>query len=366
MAALRFFFYLLMKPAALGLAFLGISGVLAPHIDPQTWWIPAFSGLFMPVILLANLCLFLFWAFHKKWWIVFPFLTMLLNYNFLNSMFQSPWKKLPDIPLEKQITIASYNVEGFYFIVRNPTYDIKKMVEDHHIDILCFQEHCEETHLDSNSVKERFGLPYREVFFNRQTGWANFGISIYSRYPILRYGKIDFGSSKNSSMWADILIQGDTLRIFNNHLQTTDVSLNREKFNEYRSVKNWKGQARTLVKLLEQLKENFIVRAKQASLVRQIIDTTRHPVIVCGDFNDTPVSYAYNHIKGDNLVDGFEDCGKGYGHTFNGIKSLLRIDFIAYDLSFTGTRYESPHLPWSDHNPIIMNLSPQTGSSPDS
>ena len=65
MAALRFFFYLLMIPAALGFAFLGLAGVLAPFTDPNTWWIPAFSGLFMPVILAGNIFLLFFLGFHK-------------------------------------------------------------------------------------------------------------------------------------------------------------------------------------------------------------------------------------------------------------------------------------------------------------
>ena len=92
------------------------------------------------------------------------------------------------------------------------------------------------------------------------------------------------------------MVREDTIRVFNNHLQTTDVSINGKKYEEYRSVKDWKGQARTLVNIVEQLKDNFVIRANQAIQVRNIIDTTRYPVIVCGDFNDTPVSFAYNHI----------------------------------------------------------------------
>ena len=64
----------------------------------------------------------------------------------------------------------------------------------------------------------------------------------------------------------------------------------------------------------------------------------------------------------NNLTDGFRDRGKGYGHSFNGIKGLLRIDFISYDKSFTGLVYDSPHLPWSDHNPIIMKVKLKTTS----
>ena len=232
MAALRFFFYLLMKPATLGMTFLGVCGIFAPCINPDKWWIPALSGLFMPGIILVNLYLLVFWGIHKKWWIILPFITIISNHQFFSGMFQSPWKQ--DIPYapKDEITIASYNVEGFYWIARNIKYNIKKLVEDNHIDILCIQEHCEESHLDSITIQQKFGLPNRCVFFNRQTAWANFGISIYSHYPIIRYGEINFNSEKNNSMWADILIGKDTIRVFNNHLQTTDVSMNGKKYEE--------------------------------------------------------------------------------------------------------------------------------------
>ena len=102
------------------------------------------------------------------------------------------------------------------------------------------------------------------------------------------------------------------------------------------ALKTGKVKPGTLVNIVEQLKANFVIRASQAVQVRNIIDTTRYPVIVCGDFNDTPVSFAYNHIAGNNLTDGFRDRGKGYGHSFNGIKGLLRIDFISYEQIFHG------------------------------
>lgn len=357
MAALRFFFYLLMKPAAIGMAFLGLAGAFAPYIDPEKWWIPAFSGLFMPGIIIANIFLFIFWSLHKKLWFLLPSITIISNFYFFSSMYQWPFKNIQTCPPGQEITIASYNVEGFYWIAKNPDqYNISQFAYDKHIDILCIQEHCEESHIDSTTIRKRLGFPHRSTYFNRCTDWANFGLSIYSRYPIIRQGNINFNSDKNSSMWADILIGEDTIRVYNNHLQTTDVSLNTKKYYEYKSIKNWHGQARILVNILEQLKSNFQIRAHQAQMVRAHIDTTHYPTIICGDFNDTPISYAYNHIIKKRFKDGFRACGKGYGHSFNGFKGLLRIDFIAYDTTFCGQTYEAPHLVWSDHNPVLMKL----------
>ena len=112
----------------------------------------------------------------------------------------------------------------------------------------------------------------------------------------------------------------------------------------------------TLQNTISDLKYSFKERAKQAILLRQIIDTTVYPVIICGDFNDTPASYTYHKIKG-KYIDGFRQRGNGYGFTFKGLVKLLRIDYILYSKHFTGLQYTSPETEWSDHNPVIMKLS---------
>ena len=179
MAALRFFFYLLMKPAALGFALLGLVGIFAPFTDPNQWWVPAFSGLFMPLILAGNLFLLLFWGLHKRAWVVLPLLAVSLNYQYFQSTFQWPWKNIQLTETSKHhLTIASYNIEGFYWVARDTNrYSVAKMVEKNNIDILCIQEHCEESNADSALILRRIGLPHRAVFFNRKTDWANFGVT---------------------------------------------------------------------------------------------------------------------------------------------------------------------------------------------
>ena len=357
MAALRFFFYVLMKPFTLGFALLGLGGIIAPYTDPNEWWLPAFSGLFLPGILIVNFIVLFFWIYQRKWWIVCPLIALSANYDFFASMYRFPGAKMPENTAGQPVTVATYNIEGAYWITKFPEkYSVKKMIQDYNIDILCFQEFCEDAATTLDSALQRFNMPYRVSFFNRQSQWANCGTVIYSKYPIVNYGEISFNSEINGALWADIKINRDTIRVFNNHLQTTNFSQNQLEYKRQKSVRDWKGQAYTLVKILDCLKNNFQERANQSILVRKMIDTSRYPVIVCGDFNDTPVSFAFNHIISNDLKDGFRDCGRGYGHSFNGLKRLLRIDFMAYGEYFTGMEYLSPEQAWSDHNPVIMKL----------
>lgn len=114
MAALKFFFYLLMKPVTFGMVFIGAAGILAPSTNPNCWWIPALSGLFMPVIIFANLFLFIFWSIYKKWWLLLPLITIIGNYNYYTGIFQSSWKENIPCTKEHEITIASNNLtDGF-------------------------------------------------------------------------------------------------------------------------------------------------------------------------------------------------------------------------------------------------------------
>lgn len=94
-------------------------------------------------------------------------------------------------------------------------------------------------------------MPYRVSFFNRQSQWANCGTVIYSKYPIVNHGEISFNSEINGALWADIKINRDTIRVFNNHLQTTNFSQNQLEYKRQKSVRDWKGQAHTLVKILD-------------------------------------------------------------------------------------------------------------------
>ena len=101
-----------------------------------------------------------------------------------------------------------------------------------------------------------------------------------------------------------------------------------------------------------QMKKNFVKRATQADYIRQMLDAGEGPVIICGDFNDTPASYTYRTVKGD-LTDGFRDCGSGFGYTFRQLKRIFRIDYIIYSPDFKGVTYDSPNLDYSDHKPVV-------------
>ena len=112
-------------------------------------------------------------------------------------------------------------------------------------------------------------------------------------------------------------------------------------------------------KLLEAIYGNYMMgmyfRVGQAQMVATEVQNSRHPVLLCGDFNDVPYSYVYNTMLG-NMVDGFRECGSGWMYTFRG-KKRVRIDYIFHDQSIRGVDYyRLSDLSYSDHYPVFMKI----------
>jgi endonuclease/exonuclease/phosphatase family metal-dependent hydrolase len=81
-----------------------------------------------------------------------------------------------------------------------------------------------------------------------------------------------------------------------------------------------------------------------------------YPTIVCGDFNDTPVSYTYHKMRG-KLVDAFIESGSGIGNTYLGNFPSFRIDYIFHSKSFRSCCFRTDRINMSDHYPVMCTLS---------
>jgi endonuclease/exonuclease/phosphatase family metal-dependent hydrolase len=154
------------------------------------------------------------------------------------------------------------------------------------------------------------------------------------------------------SIYSDIVIEKDTFRIFNNHLQSFRLRrMERSLIEEIASPEDI--QTMDEIKSLSvSLKQGFVRRAQQAQVVKNYIDKSPYPVIVAGDFNDTPVSYSYRKIR-KGLNDSFVKSGYGAGFTYRGNYPPNRIDYILYDKSLINSYFEIVRIKYSDHYPIF-------------
>lgn len=318
-----------------------IAAMLSSNTDPNLNVNSAFIGLALPMILLIALVLVVFLIFRKSFWFIIPLIAIAVNYQYVSSMIQiNVFTKHDTAANKSSVKAATYNVHGFRHIRNDISVNyIANYMSGENVSILCMQEFSSHSLFNLNEVAGAFDfLPYSTLIDNSS---PKAGLVIFSLYPIKSIGMLEIESLSNGVLWADIeLPDGLMVRVINAHLQTTGIS----RYYNLGFRKN--------IKIMG---DNLKLRARHANILNAFIDSSKTPVILCGDFNDTPSSYTYKKAKG-NLIDGFRDAGSGLGSTFMHKSSMLRIDYIMYSSHLKGVRYYSDTKKWSDHNPIVAEL----------
>ena len=301
----------------------------------------AFLSLTVPLWVFLNLFFLLYWLTVSKKKVWLSFLVLVVGYFSLGSFvqFNSAIEYEED---EDTLKIMSFNIQGFEGYPRN--YDrpivpeIAEFIKKEDPDIICFQE------FGYYGLRHKVFSNYPFSFINNKVGSEEKGVlmAIYSKYPIVNKGDIEFPKSYNGASFVDVHYKKDTLRIYDLHLESLNIrprSLQRERSD----------------RLLGRLRNSFAKQQEQADLIREHMKKVDFKKIVCSDMNTTQYSYAYSKVKQD-MEDTFEKKGNGYGRTINFWKFPLRIDFILTDpgISILSHKNYSVHL--SDHEPIMATL----------
>lgn len=201
-------------------------------------------------------------------------------------------------------------------------------------DIICLQEY------DRRATKLLPGYDFRYITpygSNKSTQ------AIFSKYPIIANGSLDFPETLNNVLYADIEYKGDTLRVYNLHFQSFNVAPSRVK------------SIRRTFKSYGKMKNTFLKHEEQAYILDQHKNNSPYRFLICGDLNSTAFSNVYHIVKGE-MQDTFEEKGSGFGKTFD-IKFIpFRIDFILVDKSMDVITHENFDLKLSDHYPVLSSI----------
>lgn len=328
-----------------------VLGVLSSFFDPRHYDVIPFVGLFLPILLVIDLIICIYFILTRRV-ILFCVATVVLVLGSVGAGY-----KLMNF-FNTKINLTGGNIRVMTFNIggdkiggkdkdRDKLKEIAQFIKTEGIDILCIQEYpSHEKAFDS--LKEYLNFLPFQVFTEKESDYLK--IAIFSRFPIQNIKHILFDNSVNNAIFTDLIIDNRTVRLVSAHMQTTNLK-------ERQIYSGWK-QPNTICQAISNLNSNLKMRASQANLIKKEINLSEFPIIFCGDMNDPPTSYTYKVIR-SGLKDGFEECGRGIGHTFNGFFKLLRIDYVLYSKDFTGIKYNSPNKPFSDHNPVIMDLTLQ-------
>ena len=326
----------------------------ATLISPANAALPAFFGLAYPYLLLLNVMMLIAWIMLLRFEALISAAVIIVGINHFSN-----YIKLSNPKGDKSdtFTVMSYNVHLFNLydnkIRTSSETGIMNLLKEADADIICLQEVyiSGDVAAKERAIRMSLGGKYSSHLKTiKLSGNRAFGVMILSKYPVIERGEIVYPESSSLTIYADIVINKDTVRIYNSHLQSFNLgSLEKTLFEEIISDEEKMNKVKGL---LRSLKKGFVKRALQAQTLKEHINASKYPVIVTGDFNDTPVSYTYRSIR-KGLNDSFVSSGHGAGFTYRGNYPPNRIDYILYDKSLINSHFEIIKAKYSDHYPIM-------------
>lgn len=351
--------------ANLVVVFIMVLTLVGTVVSPETFIFPAYTTLLFPLIILLNVGFVVFWAFARKWHFLVSLLTLFLAAPQIAVTIPMHFGKTSanEVHHGKAIKILTYNTMmsgGLQKHTAETPNQVIQFILDADADIVCLQEFAVSPKNKYFTKQDVFRIfkkyPYKHIWYKQEQDWANSGVATFSKYPIIDRENIAFKSRYNVSIFTDIAVGSDTIRLFNNHLESNRLTeRDRDMPIQLKDNFDTDNLSGTTLHLSRKLGTAYKTRARQADKIASLIKQSPYRVLVCGDFNDVPVSYAYTKIKGD-LKDAFSETGFGLGWTLNLSIYRFRIDYVLYDQHFTPENYKVSKVKYSDHYPVQCNL----------
>ncbi|NPD46187.1 MULTISPECIES: endonuclease/exonuclease/phosphatase family protein [unclassified Lentimicrobium] len=240
--------------------------------------------------------------------------------------------------------------------------EIAGYVESQNADLICFQEFQSYPTKGVNSVedyKKKLQRPhvFSAPYLKKNNHQFLDLLVMYSKYTI-KNSKTFYMDGKIYGFYVDLEIENEMIRLFNLHLESNHFNKNDYDIFSDKEVNLNQKKRNQVVLLVQKLKKYSVKRSYQARTIRTEIEDSPYPVIVAGDFNDTPASYIYHHIRQD-LLDAFKLKGSGYSNTYNGNLPPMRIDFMLFDPQMKIHDYQVLKPDLSDHYPILTHFTIQ-------
>jgi endonuclease/exonuclease/phosphatase family metal-dependent hydrolase len=341
----------------LWVVFFTLLAYAAPFISPAKVSLFLFFGLAFPWLLLANVIFVLIWSVSRIrfWW--FSAFTLLVGWMHLTAVFGiNFWKNtVGEVNAENKVRVLTYNTADFVMPYHKDKLagrnSLNNFFQQQNPEIICLQEGGDFNEGALQRIAAFFPFLLSYPYQSRQVG--NQAV-IYSRFPIVGEGKLDGEKVGNGCNFADIQVGAKKVRVFSLHLTSSKVSGMADdlaKSGEISDDDSWLELGR----MLKRVRSTGIKRTREAEFIASNIQQSPYPVIVCGDFNEIPVSYVYKTLS-NNLSDAFREAAFGFSSTYNGKIPALKIDNILLSPTIEARNCKIHSVRYSDHFPMTADL----------
>ena len=387
-------------PATIVLAILLMLSGFVPTISPETnSWLPLL-GLAFPVFFVLMVLFFMYWLVQGKWRSLFALSCLLLNLGQASLYIQ--WndenagakgavnvsngkedKEDGGGPIDKEmldmnaklLKVITYNAQLFGLYQNESSLDIVnteympamdsflRVLKAENADVVCLQEvYAKAGGLKALArfLKAEGGFDYSQTY--TLSDRRPYGMIVLSKYLIKRWKPLSLGANTgNMAMWVDIEIPSEykflrnaRIRIYNLHLQSFRFAkkdyevMQKQTQQKEIDMEGSKG-------IITRLRLGYQRRAQQVGIVKQSVLDCDFPKVICGDFNDIPVSYSYRQLSA-GMRDAFVEAGRGLETTYKGSMPSFRIDYLLFDNPMRAVSYRSIKEVPSDHKLLVTEL----------
>ena len=342
---------------------------LSCYISPSAVWFLSFLGLGFPYVILSVVVFAFLWALwrRKMFWV--NMVALVLSAPMIRTVVA-----LHGVPnKEHGVKLMTYNVKNFdlYNWTGNKETRMKimQLIAKENPDVICFQEFYTDDvdFFNTEYLRDSLGYTYHFVsatydkWYKRNTDkkphHLQWGLAIFSKYEITDTGVVDFGKTMgNKCIYADLKIKSKPLRLYNTHLQSIHLG-----YDDYDTIEELSENQNTnwyrVKNILRKMKRASAKRATQAQAVASAMQQYEGNKMICGDFNDAPVSFSYHTICHD-MQDAFIEKGRGFGKSFANKFGWFRIDYVLAAPTIKINSYRSISVELSDHYPVVVEINP--------
>lgn len=340
---------------------------LAPYVNPRTFWPIAFLGIGYSTLLVINCLFVVYWLARRPRIALLSLLVFLVGWGPFRKHIgfsKRATEQTVSYPDSSHLRVMSYNVHFFSpaeetsntFVCKS---EMLALIDSIAPDILCLQEFLTREKGEHNvleTFRREHGYVHQHFFASSQNEYEAYGLAILSKYPIVASGKLDehwYGI--NGTIYADVAYGDDTLRIYNVHLRS--FGFQKEDYEFIAAPpKTLEQDVSSTRRIGWRLRHAFEARSEPAEALRKHRETADEPYLIVGDFNDTPLSYAVNHVA-SGMQNAFRIRGQGWGETYNGAFPNFQIDYILASKDLAIHNYQVIKKKLSDHYPVWADIS---------